>query len=209
MSNLSKNYVNISRLFFAIIFSLLFSSQTLANGKKIYYPPPSGMSLSDGAPKHALALEASGNVHPQYLRQVVPFKTKERAGTIIVKTDEKFLYLVLNNGYAMRYGVGVGRDGFTWSGVHKITAKRKWPSWTPPAEMRKRQPELPAFMPGGIDNPLGARALYIGSTLYRLHGTKEIWSIGKNVSSGCIRLLNHDVIDLYNRVRIGAKIIVM
>ncbi len=141
-------------------------------------------------------------------KKIVDYKTKEKPGTIIVETSERRLYLVLEGGKALKYGVGVGREGFQWSGVYRISRKAEWPSWTPPAAMRKRIPNLPAFMPGGPDNPLGARALYIGSTLYRLHGTNEAWSIGQAVSSGCIRLTNDDVIDLYNRVKVGAKIIV-
>jgi lipoprotein-anchoring transpeptidase ErfK/SrfK len=141
-------------------------------------------------------------------RQEVDYKTKYAPGTIIVETSERRLYLVLGNGRAMKYGVGVGRDGFRWSGTHRITRKAEWPGWTPPPAMRKRVPGLPAYMPGGPDNPLGARALYIGSTLYRLHGTVEPWTIGSAVSSGCIRLTNPDIIDLYNRVKVGARIIV-
>ena len=117
-------------------------------------------------------------------------------------------HLVLPDGKAMKYGIGVGRDGFTWSGQHKITRKAEWPDWTPPAAMRKRVPDLPAHMPGGPKNPLGARALYIGSTLYRLHGTSEPWTIGQAVSSGCIRLTNEDIIDLYDRTKVGATVVV-
>ncbi len=141
-------------------------------------------------------------------KEIVTYETKQRPGTIIVETSERRLYLVLENGKALKYGVGVGREGFTWSGTNRVTRKAEWPGWTPPAAMRKRQPELPAYMPGGLKNPLGARAIYIGSTLYRLHGTIEDWSIGQAVSSGCIRLTNDDVTDLYSRVKIGAKVIV-
>jgi lipoprotein-anchoring transpeptidase ErfK/SrfK len=140
---------------------------------------------------------------------MVEYESQHPAGTIIVDTGNHFLYLVMGNGEAVRYGIGVARSGFEWSGTHRITNKREWPGWTPPPEMRKRVPGLPRYMPGGIDNPLGARALYIGSTLYRIHGTNEPNSIGLNVSSGCIRMLNDDVIDLYERVRVGAKVIVM
>ena len=148
-------------------------------------------------------------VNPAFMRQVVPFPTRERAGTLVVDTGHKFLYLVLGDGRAVRYGIGTARDGFEWSGVHRITNKREWPDWTPPAEMIRRQPGIPHHMAGGIDNPLGARALYIGSTLYRIHGTNEPWTIGGDVSSGCIRMVNDDVIDLYGRVKIGAKVIVL
>ena len=124
------------------------------------------------------------------------------------RPSERRLYFVLPDGEAIRYGIGVGRDGFRWAGQHAITRKAEWPGWTPPAEMRKRVPDLPAYMPGGPDNPLGARALYIGSTLYRLHGTSEPWTIGQAVSSGCIRLTNEDIIDLYDRVKVGALVVV-
>lgn len=141
-------------------------------------------------------------------RQEVAYETKLAKGTIIVETSERRLYLVLGNGRAMKYGVGVGRDGFRWSGTHRITRKAEWPGWTPPPAMRKRVPGLPAYMPGGPKNPLGARALYIGSTIYRLHGTSEPWTIGHAVSSGCIRLTNNDIVDLYERARVGARVIV-
>jgi lipoprotein-anchoring transpeptidase ErfK/SrfK len=141
-------------------------------------------------------------------RAEVAYDGKFRAGTIIVETEERRLYYVLGGGEALKYGIGVGRDGFRWSGQHKITRKAEWPGWTPPAEMRKRVPDLPAYMPGGPDNPLGARALYIGSTLYRLHGTSEPWTIGQAVSSGCIRLTNEDIIDLYDRVKVGSLVVV-
>jgi lipoprotein-anchoring transpeptidase ErfK/SrfK len=141
-------------------------------------------------------------------REIVPYETNLKVGTIVVETSERRLYLVLPDGEALRYGIGVGRDGFTWAGSHKITRKAEWPDWTPPPEMRKRVPDLPAHMKGGPKNPLGARALYIGSTLYRLHGTSEPWTIGQAVSSGCIRLTNEDIIDLYDRTKVGALVVV-
>jgi lipoprotein-anchoring transpeptidase ErfK/SrfK len=141
-------------------------------------------------------------------REIVAYATKLKPGTIVVETSERRLYLVLPGGEAVRYGIGVGRDGFRWSGQHRITRKAEWPGWTPPPEMRKRVPDLPAYMPGGPDNPLGARALYIGATLYRLHGTSEPWTIGEAVSSGCIRLTNEDIIDLYDRVKVGSMVVV-
>lgn len=151
----------------------------------------------------------------KYRRQVISYQTTEKTGTIIVNTGQKFLYLVMENGKAMRYGIGVGREGFGWSGTARVAMKREWPTWTPPAEMIKRQPQLAKWaggMPPGLDNPLGARALYLfdksGDTGYRLHGTPEWKSIGKAMSSGCIRLLNQDIIDLYNRTETGAKVIV-
>jgi lipoprotein-anchoring transpeptidase ErfK/SrfK len=141
-------------------------------------------------------------------RETVSYETTYRPGTIIVDTAERRLYFVLEDDKAIRYGVGVGRDGFRWSGVHHITRKAEWPGWTPPPQMRKRVPDLPAYMPGGPNNPLGARALYIGATLYRLHGTAEPWTIGQAVSSGCIRLTNEDITDLYSRVNVGATVVV-
>jgi lipoprotein-anchoring transpeptidase ErfK/SrfK len=148
-------------------------------------------------------------VDPKYDRQIVDYGTKEAPGTIIIDTPHKFLYLVEDGGKALRYGIGVGRPGFTWAGVKTITAKHEWPDWRPPEAMLKRQPELPRFMAGGPQNPLGARAMYLGSTDYRIHGSNEPWTIGHNVSSGCIRLRNADVIDLYSRVKVGTKVVVM
>lgn len=141
-------------------------------------------------------------------REVVSYETTLKPGTIVVETSERRAYFVLEGGKAVKYGIGVGRDGFRWSGQHRITRKAEWPGWTPPAQMRKRVPDLPAYMPGGPNNPLGARALYIGSTLYRLHGTSEPWTIGQAVSSGCIRFTNEDIIDLYDRVSVGATVVV-
>jgi lipoprotein-anchoring transpeptidase ErfK/SrfK len=142
-------------------------------------------------------------------RQVVGYATREAPGTIIIDTPNTYLYLVLGNGQAMRYGIGVGRDGFTWSGVQSITKKSEWPDWTPPAEMIARQPYLPRYMAGGPGNPLGARAMYLGGTIYRIHGTNAPGTIGTRVSSGCIRLTNEDVADLYSRVNVGTKVIVL
>ena len=147
-------------------------------------------------------------VSPEFKRTAVFFRTTEAPGTIIISTSERFLYLVQDNGRALRYGIGVGRDGFRWGGVHRITAKKEWPSWTPPAQMLRRRPDLPRHMVGGPDNPLGARAMYLGSTLYRIHGSNEPETIGQAVSSGCFRMVNDDVIDLYDRVRVGATVIV-
>jgi lipoprotein-anchoring transpeptidase ErfK/SrfK len=148
-------------------------------------------------------------VDPRYLRQVVSFDGRERPGTIIINTRERMLYLVQENGQAIRYGIGVGRPGFAWAGTHTITNMREWPDWRPPAEMLRRQPHLPRHMRGGPDNPLGARAMYLGSTLYRIHGSNEPWTIGQAVSSGCIRMRNEDVIDLYQRVRVGTRVVVI
>jgi lipoprotein-anchoring transpeptidase ErfK/SrfK len=147
---------------------------------------------------------------PQNLRrQEVSFQTKEPAGTLVVDTPNTYLYYVLGNGRAIRYGVRVGRDGFTWTGVQKITRKAEWPDWHPPTEMIERQPYLPRFMAGGPGNPLGARAMYLGSTVYRIHGTNQPSTIGKFVSSGCIGMLNEDVSDLFDRVKVGTRVVVM
>jgi len=143
-----------------------------------------------------------------FARQLVFFRTQEAAGTVVVHTSERFLYVVLGNNRALRYGIGVGRDGFQWSGLVKITRKAEWPDWTPPPEMIARQPYLPRFMAGGPGNPMGARALYLGSTVYRIHGTNQPETIGHAISSGCFRLANGDVIDLYERVPLGAKVVI-
>jgi len=142
-------------------------------------------------------------------RQVVNYATREAPGTVIIDTPNTYLYYVLGGGQAIRYGIGVGRDGFTWSGVQSITKKAEWPDWTPPPEMIARQPYLPRQMAGGPGNPLGARAMYLGGTVYRIHGTNAPATIGTHVSSGCIRLTNEDVTDLYSRVNIGTKVIVL
>jgi lipoprotein-anchoring transpeptidase ErfK/SrfK len=141
-------------------------------------------------------------------RQTVRFESQYTPGTIFIDTAERRLYLVLPNGQALRYGIGVGRDGFRWGGVHRISAKKEWPSWTPPSQMLARRPDLPRHMAGGIDNPLGARAMYLGSTLYRIHGSNEPETIGQAVSSGCFRMTNDDVADLYDRVSIGTTVVV-
>ena len=143
-----------------------------------------------------------------YQRQLVFFRTAEPPGTIIISTSERFLYLVQGNNRALRYGIGVGRDGFQWSGLLRISRKAEWPDWIPPPEMIDRQPYLPRFMAGGPGNPLGARALYLGNTVYRIHGTNQPQTIGHAVSSGCFRLVNGDVVDLYDRVPVGTKVIV-
>ncbi|MHA6691717.1 L,D-transpeptidase [Devosia sp. A449] len=173
------------------------------------FAPPPGITITQNKPRHALALQANTQVNPIYLRQVVQYPTSERSGTIVVDTRAHFLYFVLGDGRALRYGIGVAKSGFEWTGTHQVTRKAEWPSWTPPAEMLKRRPELPRHMAGGLDNPLGARALYLGSTLYRIHGTTEPWSIGQNVSSGCIRMTNADVIDLFERVKLYTKVVVL
>ncbi|MEH3146013.1 MAG: L,D-transpeptidase family protein [Methylobacterium frigidaeris] len=146
---------------------------------------------------------------PRFARQTVPYEGRYGPGTIVIDTPSRFLYLVQGNGQALRYGIGVGRPGFAWSGVKTVSQKREWPGWTPPPEMLRRRPDLPTHMAGGPSNPLGARALYLGSSLYRIHGTNEPHTIGQNVSSGCIRMMNQDVMDLYERVPVGTKVVVI
>ena len=154
-----------------------------------------------------------GQIDPVFLPQMVAYESAHKPGTIVIDTNHRFLYLVTGNGQARRYGVGVGKPGFEWAGKHKITAKREWPDWTPPSEMISREAAkgryLPARMEGGPENPLGARAMYLGSTLYRIHGTNAPWTIGSGVSSGCIRMRNEDVVDLYERVDVGTSDIVL
>jgi lipoprotein-anchoring transpeptidase ErfK/SrfK len=150
----------------------------------------------------------SVQLDPEYQKQMVYYRSTEAPGTIIISTAERHLYLIQGSGRALRYGIGVGRDGYRWSGVHRVTAKKQWPGWTPPSQMRARRPDLPRYMEGGIQNPLGARALYLGSTLYRIHGSNEPETIGQAVSSGCFRMTNDDVTDLYERVPVGATVIV-
>lgn len=197
----------------------LFEDAAAPSASRTYGTTSAGAGLSAAPQVTALAGDADGiltegddghpPLDPKYDRQIVNYDTTEKPGTIIIDTQHKFLYLVEEGGKALRYGIGVGRPGFTWAGVKTITAKREWPDWRPPEAMLKRQPELPRFMAGGPQNPLGARAMYLGSTDYRIHGSNEPWTIGHNVSSGCIRLRNADVIDLYNRVKVGTKVVVM
>ena len=173
-------------------------------------PPSAAMSPSaEDAENDAQVPKENARLSARFRTRVVDFQTTEPRGTIIVDTPHTYLYFVLGGGKAIRYGIGVGREGFAWSGVKHIVNKREWPDWYPPPEMIKRQPYLPRLMAGGPNNPLGSRALYIGGTEYRIHGTNDPTSIGKDVSSGCIHLTNDNAIDLYNRVKIGAKVIVL
>jgi lipoprotein-anchoring transpeptidase ErfK/SrfK len=170
---------------------------------------PRGAFVPQGGPQLDATDPRLRPFDPKYEKQLVDYDTRERPGTIIIDTPDKFLFLVEGEGKALRYGIGVGKPGFTWAGVKAVSAKKEWPDWTPPAEMLQRRPDLPRHMAGGPENPLGARAMYLGSTLYRIHGSNEPWTIGTNVSSGCIRMRNQDVIDLYDRVHVGAKVVVM
>ena len=183
----------------------------LFNGGQTAPRPPSGVAAPIEPRDRQMAMTADPhlNVDPKYQKQVVDYRGSEAPGTIIIDTPNRFLFLVQGNGKAMRYGIGVGKPGFTWAGEKKITAKKEWPDWTPPPEMLNRRPDLPHFMAGGPENPLGARAMYLGSTLYRIHGSNEPWTIGQAVSSGCIRMRNEDVIDLYERVKVGTKVMVI
>jgi len=170
--------------------------------------PPDVVTMDIGDEPGRVSTEEVRIEDGPFARQLVFFRSNEAPGTIVVSTTDRFLYLVLGNGRALRYGIGVGREGFQWSGLVKISRKAEWPDWTPPPEMIERQPYLPRFMAGGPGNPLGARAMYLGNTVYRIHGTNAPETIGHAVSSGCFRLVNDDVIDLYDRTPIGTHVIV-
>jgi lipoprotein-anchoring transpeptidase ErfK/SrfK len=180
---------------------------------RVIHPLFGGAAVQPVANMHPGIPVIHSTFDPQYLPQIVDYQTKERPGTIVIDTNNRFLYLVMDGGKARRYGVGVGKPGFEWAGAHTITRKQEWPDWTPPSEMVERESVkghyLPAHMEGGVGNPLGARAMYLGSTLYRIHGTNAPWTIGSAVSSGCIRLRNEDVSDLFDRVKVGTRVIVM
>jgi lipoprotein-anchoring transpeptidase ErfK/SrfK len=164
---------------------------------------------NDPGDQPGLIADDSVELDPEFRRTAVLYRTNEPPGTIIIQTAERHLYLIQGNGRALRYGIGVGRDGFQWQGLVNITRKSEWPDWTPPPEMIARQPYLPRHMAGGPGNPLGARAMYLGGTVYRIHGTNAPETIGTHVSSGCIRLTNGDVSDLYSRVNVGTKVVVL
>jgi lipoprotein-anchoring transpeptidase ErfK/SrfK len=173
-------------------------------------PPPAPATVVAGLPPEDQPEQGPPKqLAPQFRRQLVDFSTTEPAGTIIIDSPNTYLYLVMGHGKALRYGIGVGREGFTWSGTERISRVKEWPDWFPPPEMIERQPYLPRFMAGGDTNPLGARALYLGNTLYRIHGTNQPSTIGTFVSSGCIRLTNDDIADLYDRVGVGTRVVVL
>jgi lipoprotein-anchoring transpeptidase ErfK/SrfK len=176
-----------------------------------FFAPPTQQAMPQPqlAPSDDQDTPSTFQLPARLKRQVVNYPTREAPGTIIIDTPNTYLYYVLGGGQAMRYGIGVGREGFTWSGTQTIVKKAEWPDWTPPTEMIARQPYLPRHMAGGPGNPLGARAMYLGGTIYRIHGTNAPHTIGTRVSSGCLRLVNEDVIDLYSRVRVGTKVIVL
>ncbi|MCP4619292.1 MAG: L,D-transpeptidase [Bradyrhizobium sp.] len=174
----------------------------------VFSTMPSHAQKRPDADEPGLIADDGYELDPEWRKQVVYYRSTEAPGTIIVVTQERHLYLVQGNGRAIRYGIGVGRDGFQWQGLVNITRKAEWPDWTPPPEMIQRQPYLPRFMAGGPGNPLGARAMYLGTTVYRIHGTNRPDTIGTAVSSGCFRLVNADVTDLYERVPVGTKVII-
>ena len=188
----------------------LIAGQGVASAQTASYAEPSAryQPIFPSSTSPMVEEEDSAALSPKLRRQVVSYSTREAPGTIVIDTPNTYLYLVLGNGQAMRYGIGVGRDGFRWSGVQKVARKAEWPDWHPPAEMVARQPYLPRFMAGGASNPLGARALYLGNSIYRIHGTNAPSTIGGRVSSGCIRMLNEDIVSLYDRVEVGTPVIV-
>ena len=186
----------------------MYQQQPSYGGRRSLLPPMDPQQQM-GEPQEEAADPAQRPFDPRFEKQLVDYHGKESPGTIVVDTPNKFLFLVQSDGKALRYGIGVGRPGFTWSGVKAISAKKEWPAWTPPPEMLVRRPDLPRHMEGGPQNPLGARAMYLGSSLYRIHGSNEPWTIGTNVSSGCIRMRNEDVMDLYGRVNVGTRVIVI
>ena len=207
------NVSRISRvLALGVCASVLLPAVAEAQLLRLFDPVTQGFVIYDTE----RGIDRSQGPAPQYQAQVVDFSTEEAPGTVIIDTQNKFLYYVMKNQLAIRYGVGVGKEGFGWAGTVRVGAKQEWPTWTPPAEMIERRPELVQYsagMPGGPDNPLGARALYLfdggRDTMYRIHGTNEPWSIGHNLSSGCIRMLNEHVVELHRLVEVGAKVIVM
>ena len=184
----------------ALVAATAFATQACANPFNWFGQPWFGY----GPPT-----DNGNQVRADLRRGVVDFRTNEAPGTIIIDTANTYLYLVLPSGQAIRYGIGVGREGFTWSGVKTIERKAEWPDWTPPPEMIARSPYLPRFTAGGEGNPMGARAMYLSGSMYRIHGTNAPWSIGSRATSGCIRMVNDDVIDLYNRVKVGTKVVVL
>ena len=196
-----------SGLVLAAAAGTLFTNAAAANPLALFPFAPLPAPQAQAAPQ--IIEEEPVATPSRFKRQVVSYATHEAPGTIVIDTPNTYLYLVLGNGKAMRYGIGVGREGFTWSGVKTVERKAEWPDWTPPAEMLERQPYLPRFMAGGPGNPLGARAMYLSGSVYRIHGTNQPSTIGGRVSSGCIRMVNEDVIDLYERVPVGAKVVVL
>jgi lipoprotein-anchoring transpeptidase ErfK/SrfK len=191
----------------AAIAGVTLATTATANPFVLFAPPVAPQMQS--VPEAVEPSDDATDLPARFKRQIVPYVGHEAPGTIIIDTPNTYLYFVLGNGRAVRYGIGVGREGFTWSGVQTISRKAEWPDWTPPEEMLARQPYLPRFMAGGPGNPLGARAMYLGGTVYRIHGTNQPSTIGGRVSSGCIRMTNEDVTDLYGRANVGTKVVVL
>jgi lipoprotein-anchoring transpeptidase ErfK/SrfK len=201
----TSRFIRTAAAIATVVAAATFSSTASANPFLLFAP----LQPLPQAPVERAMPEDQSEAPANFRRQVVDYRTHEAPGTIIIDTSNTHLYFVLGNGKAIRYGIGVGREGFTWSGTQTVSRKAEWPDWTPPAEMIARQPYLPRYMAGGPGNPLGARAMYLGNTIYRIHGTNDPSTIGGRVSSGCIRLTNQDVVDLYSRVNIGTKVIVL
>jgi lipoprotein-anchoring transpeptidase ErfK/SrfK len=199
------NYIAVAALIAGTLTSSAAFAEPLSYADRSHQPRHPFVAIESIPTARAEAAGTSAHLR----RRVVRYATDQAPGTIIIDTPETYLYLVLGNGKAIRYGIGVGREGFTWSGIKTVARKADWPNWIPPAEMLERQPYLPRFMAGGPGNPLGARAMYLDASLYRIHGTNDAASIGKHVSSGCFRMLNADVIDLYSRVDVGTKVVVL
>ena len=191
-----------------MLLRLLFSTALVLLASLTMPPSHAVAQASDRDEPGMIPNPTDEQLDPRLQRQIVFFRSNEPPGTIIVHTSERFLYVVQPGGRALRYGIGVGRQGFQWQGLLKISRKEQWPDWTPPEEMIERQPYLPRWMAGGPGNPLGARALYLGNTVYRIHGTNQPQTIGSAVSSGCFRLVNPDVVDLYDRIPVGTKVVV-
>ena len=214
---LSANHwrLAVSALAVTVLSSAVASAQPLAMNDPGFFPFPGSVFqqvMLEPAPQvreERVTEQPAGVLAERFRRQVVAYNTSEAPGTVIIDTPNTYLYYVLGGGRAIRYGIGVGREGFTWAGTQTVTRKQEWPDWNPPPEMIARQPYLPRFMAGGPGNPLGARAMYLGNTVYRIHGTNAPDTIGTRVSSGCIRLTNENVEDLFNRVSIGAKVVVL
>ncbi len=212
MCNLDSSKLNSRRVaaFCTLAAAIAFSGSAAAAPPQLplfpFFPAAQSEQAPQAVPQDDVIVS---ELPPRLKRQIVGYSSREPAGTVIIDTPNTYLYYVLGNGQAIRYGIGVGRDGFTWSGVQTVSKKAEWPDWTPPPEMIARQPYLPRQMAGGPGNPLGARAMYLGGTVYRIHGTNAPGTIGTHVSSGCIRLTNEDVTDLYSRVNVGTKVIVL
>jgi lipoprotein-anchoring transpeptidase ErfK/SrfK len=207
-----KTISQIRNLAIAVAAGALVSTSAAANPLQIFFAQPLQQQQQQQPQAMAYApveTEEATEAPARFKRQIVNYATHEAPGTVIVDTPNTYLYLVLGNGKALRYGIGVGREGFTWAGIKHIEKKAEWPDWTPPAEMLVRQPYLPRFMAGGPGNPLGARAMYLSGSVFRIHGTNAPHTIGQRVSSGCIRLTNEDVTDLYERIQVGAKVLVL